>query len=145
MACESSRIDDVCRPLAPNYFTLRYDTFVDEPNSRSVTNAVDRQSHMRRDRILALILYTLGTALLASADLSGVPSLRTHGPHALFGLLLPGNVVSCAILIYAIFAVRNPWWRVLIAISLFASLISLAGVGLLILSHFLFMNFPGPG
>ena len=93
----------------------------------------------------SLFMFALGTVLLVSADLSGVPMLRTHGPYALYGLLLPGNIASCATLTFAISTERNPWWRALIAISLFASVLSLILVGLLIIGHVLFMNFPGPG
>ena len=113
--------------------------------SRSVTNSADAQPRVVRDWMRSLFLLTFGTVLLVSADLSGVPSLKTHGPYALFGLLLPGNIASCAILTYAMYAERNAWWRVPIAISLFASLISLSLVGMLILGYLLFMNFPGPG
>ena len=113
--------------------------------ARSVTNSADAQSRVVRHKVRSLLLLAFGTVLLVSADLSGVPSLRAYGPYALFGLLLPGNIASCAILTYAMCAERNTWWRVPIAISFFVSLISLSLVGLLILGHLLFMNFPGPG
>ena len=83
--------------------------------------------------------------MFVSVDLLGIPLLRTHGPYALYGLLLPGNVTSCAALTYATVTELNLWWQVLLAISLIASFFSLAFVCLVVVGHILFMNFPGPG
>ena len=115
------------------------------PYSPSVPSVGVAQARVVRQWMRSLFLLTLGTVVFVSVDLFGVPSLRTHGPFVLYGLLLPGNVMSCATLTYATITERNLWWRVLLAISLIASVFSLAFVGLVVFGHILFMNFPGPG
>ncbi len=114
-------------------------------DSRLVEEMPSRQPPIVRNGIRSFFFLALGMIFLVSADVCGFPSLRTQGPYALLGVLLPGNLASCVSLIYAIWTERNPWWRVFIAVSLFASMLSLALVAMLILGHLLFLNFPGPG
>ncbi len=114
-------------------------------DSPSVADMPARQPPVVRNGIRSLFWLALGIVFLISADVGGLPSLRTHGPYALFGLLLPGNIASCVTLTYASWVERNPWWRVLMVISLVVSILSLSVVAMLVLGYLLFLDFPGPG
>ena len=90
-------------------------------------------------------LLVIACATAAVADTVGLKQMHLDGPYVLYGIMVPGNGIALLISLGILIRFRTDTALFVAALVAFVfNVVSSGFVGLLVLGHWLFINFPGP-